>query len=89
VRRNVDLDDPAFAGWLIAWSKSAITSLAVPLSPVMRIVTSLGAMRSTVRTASCHRRTAETPVKCLPLMVSSARRRALFPASAVCGQSRT
>ena len=30
-----------------------MTSLPVPLSPVMSMVTSLGAMRSTVRTTSC------------------------------------
>jgi hypothetical protein len=35
---------------LRAWIKSAMTSLPVPLSPVINIETSLGATRSTVRT---------------------------------------
>jgi hypothetical protein len=35
---------------LNVWMRSAMTSLPVPLSPVMSTVTSLGAMRSTVRT---------------------------------------
>ena len=37
---------------LNVWTRSAITSLPVPLSPVMRTATSLGAMRSIVRTTS-------------------------------------
>jgi|SRR6266853_488033 len=34
------------------WTRSAMTSLPVPLSPVSRTATSLGAMRSTIRTTS-------------------------------------
>ena len=66
---------------LKAWMRSAITSLPVPLSPVMSTATSLGAMRSMVRTTS--RMTALWKIgEAVPLMVSSARRKMLV--SSIC-----
>ncbi len=54
-----------------------MTSLPVPLSPVIKTPASLGATRSTVRTISCM--TALRKIgAALPLIVESARRSALF-----------
>src|ERR1017187_2196929 len=66
---------------LKAWMRSAITSLPVPLSPVISTATSLGAMRSTVRTTS-RITTLWNTGEAVPLMVSSARRSMLV--SSVC-----
>ena len=54
-----------------------MTSLPVPLSPQMRMVTSLGATRSTVRTTSFISALLNTG-EALPLMISIAPRNATF-----------
>ena len=50
--RDVGLSPRPLLRGLNAWTRSAITSLPVPLSPVIKTVTSLGPMRSIVRTTS-------------------------------------